>query len=92
MRSEMIASGTPVLSAGSRRIGKVDEVVTLDDGTLDAVVTKSGMLWFTHRRVVPAGWIREVRSSEIRLTVPKQKVIIEAEEPTTSIAQRPPGR
>ena len=91
-RAEPIQEDTKVLSVDGQKIGKVEEVITLDDGSLDAIVAKSGILWFTRRRVIPAGWIREVRGGEVRLTVPKQQVLTEAQDPSISIDVRPPGR
>jgi len=92
MHVETIEEGTKVLSVDGQKVGKVEEVITLDDGSLDAIVVKSGILWFTRRRVIPAGWIREVRGGEVRLTVPKQHVLTDAQDPAISIDVRPPGR
>ena len=84
--------GTPVLSEDSGKLGKVEEVITSDDGSIEAIVVKSGFWLFTRRRVVPVGWIRDIRSDEIRLSVTKRQAILEGAEPTASVAQRPPGR
>jgi uncharacterized protein YrrD len=88
----MIEEGTPVLSEDSRRLGTVEQIITREGGEIGAFVVKSGMWIFARRRVIPVGWIREIRSGEIRLNVTKQQALIQAEQPTESIGQRPPGR
>lgn len=88
----IIGRDMPVFGEAGRKVGKVEEVVTSDDGSLEAIVAKSGILWFARRRVIPAGWIREIRPTELRLSVTKDHVASTADRPITSIGQRPPGR
>ncbi len=90
--SASIEAGTPVVSRDGDKVGKVDEVMTRDGGAIDAIVVKSGFLWFTRRRIVPIGWIGEIQTDRVVLNVAKDQVHREARQPTTSIAQRPPGR
>jgi hypothetical protein len=80
-----------VITIDGRRFGKVDEVVTLDDGSVDAIVARRGWI-FSRRRVIPAGWIRDIRPTEIVLTVDFDRVKDEARPPMISIAERSPGR
>ncbi len=91
-QEHIVEADMPVLSEDGRKVGKVEEVVTRDDGSIDSIVAKSGMLWFTRRWVIPVGWIREIRPTEVRLSVTKDQVLATAEQPTASIGQRPPGR
>jgi uncharacterized protein YrrD len=87
----MVDEGTPVITVDGRRFGKVDEIVTLDDGRIDAIVVRRGWI-FRRRRVIPVGWIREIGPHEIVLTVDFDRVKTEAGKPTMSIAQQAPGR
>jgi uncharacterized protein YrrD len=87
----IVEAGLPVRGEGGRKVGKVEEVVTRADGSIDAFVAKSGLLWWARRRVIPAGWVREIRPTEIRLSVTKHQVAATAGEPSGTIEREPPA-
>jgi sporulation protein YlmC with PRC-barrel domain len=71
--SAIIEAGARVVAGDGKRFGEVEEVLVDGDGIIEDLVVETGMLWFKHRYVIPAGWIADVRRDAIHLTVPKAK-------------------
>lgn len=78
--SALIEPGAPVITADDRRLGKVAEVVTSDDGTIDGVVATSGFLWFKRSWLIPSQWIEAMTESGVRLGISRDHARERAEE------------
>lgn len=79
--SPAIEPGAPVVTSDDQSLGKVTEVVTSDDGTIDGLVAESGFLWFKKTWIIPVGWIEQMTEDHgVRISATKAEALDRAGE------------
>jgi uncharacterized protein YrrD len=69
----VVDSGSDVVGADGKKVGRVDRVVYGQNGLVESIVVKAGFL-FKHEVTIPGELVAEFDEDRIRLSVPAEEV------------------
>lgn len=78
--SGVITTGARVVTADGKSLGRVDEIVTDDEGEIEGMIATSGILWWKREWMVPVDWVEEIAGDGIHVSATKEEALDHAED------------